>query len=356
MRFKKIGVLTSGGDAPGMNAVVRSVVRAANAAGVETLGIYEGYQGLMDGNMKKLTNEDVANIIGQSGTMLYTARAVEFKEESGMLKALENCKKFGIDGIVAIGGDGTFRGATDLSLHGIPTIGITGTIDNDITATDYTIGFDTAMNSTIECVEKLRNTSESHARCSVVEVMGREAGYIALQTGIAVGACGIVIPEVEFDEEALMKRMTEQRKRGQRSFIIMVSEGVKDSEGKPFGEGLANRIEKKIGIESRFCRLSHIIRGGMPTLKDRLYASLMGERAVELLLEGRSDLVVCERNGDIVTMDINFALTLDKMYKRKLKDGALDKFSVEQIAEMKALCELRHKEIKDMYNTFLTLA
>lgn len=356
MRFKKIGVLTSGGDAPGMNALVRSVVRAANKAGVETLGIYEGYQGLMDGNIKKLTPENVANIIGLGGTMLYTARALEFKEKSGMQKALDNCKKFGIDGIVAIGGDGTFRGATDLSAHGIPTIGLTGTIDNDITATDYTTGFDTAMNAAIECIERLRDTSESHARCSVIEVMGREAGYIALQVGIAVGACGVAIPEVSFDEAALMENIKAQRQRGQRSFIVLVSEGVKDENGKHIGEGLTKRIEAQLGVESRFVRLAHIIRGGAPSLKDRLSASLMGEKAVELLLEGKSDVVVCERENEITTMDIAFALTLDRMYKGKLKDGELGKFTDEQVAEMRRLCEIRRKEICDMYALFLKMS
>lgn len=355
MDFKKIGVLTSGGDAPGMNAVVRAVTRAANAAGVETVGIYEGYQGLMDGNLVKLTASDVSNVMSKGGTMLYTARAVEFKEESGMQKALKTCKEHHIDGIIAIGGDGTFRGATDLSAHGIPTIGLTGTIDNDITATDYTVGFDTAMNTVVECVDRLRDTCESHARCSVIEVMGRHAGYIALQAGIATGAIGIVISEVPFDEEAMINRIITSKAAGRRSFVVLVAEGVRDAEDKPYGEGLTKRIEAATGVESRFVRLAHIVRGGSPTLRDRLAASLMGEAAVKLLLEGKSNLVVCERNAKIVTFEINFALTLDKMYKNKLKPGDLDRFSATEIRDMEVLAELRRREILDMYNAALGL-
>ncbi len=355
MDFKKIGVLTSGGDAPGMNAVVRAVARAAIKAGVEPVGILEGYQGLMDGNIINISSGDVSNIISKGGTMLHTARAAEFKEPSGMEKALKVIKDNSIDGIIAIGGDGTFRGATDLAKHGIPTIGLTGTIDNDITATDYTVGFDTAMNAVIDCVDRLRDTSESHARCSVVEVMGRDAGYIALQAGIATGAIGIAIPEIEFDEEAMIHRIIKSKEEGRRSFVVMCSEGVKDPSYKYFGEGLARRIEQSTGVESRFCRLGHIIRGGNPTLRDRLTASLMGEAAVKLLLEGKSNLVVCERNAKIEAFEINFALTLDKMYKNKLKPGDLDRFSANEIHEMEGLAELRRREINDMYNAAITL-
>lgn len=355
MNFKKIGVLTSGGDAPGMNAVIRAVTRAASKAGVETVGIYEGYQGLMDGKLVKITTGDVSNIISKGGTMLYTARAAEFKEPSGMEKALKTCRDNHIDGIVAIGGDGTFRGATDLSMHGIPTIGLTGTIDNDIASTDYTVGFDTAMNAVLDCVDRLRDTCESHARCIVVEVMGRDAGYIALQAGIATGAIGIVIKEVPFDEEALIERILRSKGHGRRSYVVMVAEGVKDSEGKPYGEGLTRRIEARTGVESRFNRLAHIIRGGSPTLRDRLAASMAGEAAVKLLLEGKSNLVVCERDSKIVTYEIRFALTLDKMYKDKLKPGDLDGFSHSEIIEMEKLAEMRRQEIRDMYAAALTL-
>ncbi len=355
MNFRKIGVLTSGGDAPGMNAVIRAVARAAIKAGVETVGILEGYQGLMDGNIVSLTSGDVSGMISKGGTLLHTARATEFKEPSGMAKALKTIKDNNIDGIVAIGGDGTFRGATDLAAHGIPTIGLTGTIDNDITATDYTVGFDTAMNAVIDCVDRLRDTSESHARCSVVEVMGRDAGYIALQTGIATGAIGIAIPEIEFDEAAMIERIIKSKAEGRRSFVVVCSEGVKDENYKYFGEGLARRIEAATGVESRFCRLGHIIRGGNPTLRDRLTASLMGEAAVKLLLDGKSNLVVCERDSQIVTYEINFALTLDRMYKNKLKPGDLEKFSHTEIMEMEKLAEMRRQEMRDMYNAALTI-
>ena len=355
MEFKRIGVLTSGGDAPGMNAVIRAITRAANAAGVETIGFFEGYQGLMDGNYTHLSGSDVSNVISKGGTMLYTARATEFKEPAGMEKALKTCKELGIDGIIAIGGDGTFRGATDLSAHGVPTIGLTGTIDNDITATDYTVGFDTAMNSVLDCVDKLRDTCESHARCSVVEVMGRDAGYIALQAGIAAGAIGIVIKEFPFDEDAMIQRIIKSKAEGRRSFVVMVSEGVKDANGKPYGEDLAKRIEALTEVETRFVRLAHIIRGGAPTLRDRLAASMMGSAAVKLLLEGKSNLVVCERNAEIVTYEINFALTVDKMYKNKLKPGDLDRFAASDIHEMEILAELRRKEMLDMYNAAMSL-
>ena len=353
--LKKIGVLTSGGDAPGMNAAIRAITRSALDNGIEVMGIIGGYSGLLNDKMIPLTSSSVSNIIAQGGTVLYSDRCLDFKTPEGMAKAIATCKKHNIDAIVAIGGDGTFRGATDLSAHGIPTIGLTGTIDNDITATDYTVGFDTAMNTVVECVDRLRDTCESHARCSVIEVMGRHAGYIALQAGIATGAIGIVIGEVPFDEESMIKRIISSKDAGRRSFVVLVAEGVQDADGKPFGEGLTKRIEAATGVESRFVRLAHIVRGGSPTLRDRLAASLMGEAAVKLLLEGKSNLVVCERNAKIVTFEINFALTLDKMYKNKLKPGDLDRFSATEIREMEVLAELRRREILDMYNAALGL-
>lgn len=356
MKFKKIGVLTSGGDAPGMNAAVRAVVNAANSAGVKTVGFKEGYQGLMDDEKITLTNESVANLVGVSGTALYTARALGFKTESGMEKAIEVCKRNGIDGLVVIGGDGTFRGANDLSSRGIHTIGIPGTIDNDITATDYTIGFDTAMNSAISSIEMLRNTSESHARCSVVELMGRGAGHIAIRVAIAVGAFGVLIPEAEFDEASLIERMRRARENGQRSFIIVVSEGVKATMGEDIGERLSERIEDKTGIETRFARLAHVIRGGLPTLRDRLTASLMGEAAVKLLLEGKSNLVVCERNSEIVSFNINYALAMDRMYKNSLRKGDLDPFTEDQIKKMREFTEMRQREIAGLYQSFVKMA
>ena len=349
MEFKKIGVLTSGGDAPGMNAVVRAVGRAASKAGVSTVGIMEGYQGLMDGGEKNIINlstGDVSNVIAKGGTMLYSARAVDFKTEEGMQKALKTIKDNGIDGIVAIGGDGTFRGATKLTLNGVPCIGIPATIDNDITSTENTIGFDTAMNTVIDLVDKLRDTCESHARCSVIEVMGRGAGDIALSSAIASGASGVVIPEVPFDENELIERIERARALGKRNFLVLVSEGV----GSEYGPILTEKIEKKTGVESRFARLAHIVRGGTPTLRDRVMASMMGAYAVEKLLAGESNLVVCEKVGKVEGIDINFALKLDGMYKGTLEDGDLDEFTAEDIKIMKYLANKRREDILELYD------
>ncbi len=336
--FKRIGVLTSGGDAPGMNAAVRAVVRTALSHGVEVMGIYRGYSGLIDGDIKPLEFRDVSNIINKGGTILYSDRCPEFKTPEGMAKAVETCKKFGIDGIIAIGGDGTFRGATDLTAHGIPCIGLPGTIDNDITSTDNTIGFDTAMNTVIELVDKLRDTCESHARCNVVEVMGRGAGDIALHTGIASGATAVVIPEFHFDSNVLVDQINMAKKLGKRNFIVIVSEGV----GSEVGPALAKKIEEGTGVETKFARFAHIVRGGNPNLKDRVLACTMGAIAVEELLKGNSNLVMCEKKGKIVAVDINYALILDRMYKDKLKDGDLDPFTEEEIERMKA--EIREKQ------------
>ena len=329
--FKKIGVLTSGGDAPGMNAAVRAVVRTALAHGVEVVGIYRGYSGLIDGDIKPMVPRDVSNIINKGGTMLYSDRCPKFKTPEGMNEAITTCRDYGIDGIVCIGGDGTFRGATDLTAHGIPCIGIPATIDNDIASTDNTIGYDTAKNTIIELVDKLRDTCESHARCNVVEVMGRGAGDIALETGIASGATATVIPEIPFDEDEAIENMIKARNLGKRNFIVIVSEGV----GSEFGPAFAKRIEEKTGIETKFARLAHVVRGGSPSLKDRVLASAMGVSAVEELLRGKSNIVMCERKGQIVSTDINYALILDRMYKNKLKDGDLDNFTEEEINRMK---------------------
>ena len=224
--FRRIGVLTSGGDAPGMNAAIRAVTRYALAGGVEVFGVYEGYKGLMEGNMRLFNERDVSNIISRGGTTLYSARCDEFRTEEGLQKAIKTCRDNNIDGIVAIGGDGTFRGATDLSARGLPCIGIPGTIDNDITATEYTIGCDTAMNTTLEMVDRLRDTCESHARCNVIEVMGRNAGYIPLHAGLAVGASAILIPEIRFDEEEVIQKLLVSKEYGKRNFIILISEGL----------------------------------------------------------------------------------------------------------------------------------
>lgn len=351
-KFKRIGVLTSGGDAPGMNAAVRSVVLSALAKGVEVVGIYKGYTGLISGEVKTLSASDVNGRIDDSGTLLYSDRCPEFKTEEGMAKAVDTCKKLGIDGIVAIGGDGTFRGATDLSIRGIPTIGIPGTIDNDITSTDYSIGFDTAMNTTMRMIDNLRDTCESHARCDVIEAMGRNAGWIALQCGISTGAVAIAIGEVEFDADAAIERIKKLRAQGQRSFIVVVSETF----GAEFSEGFAKRIEAETGVETKFARFAHIVRGGSPTLRDRLTATKMGKYAVDLLLDGKSDLVVCEKGGKIVPTEIKFALIVDRMFKNKLKDGDLDKFTAEEIELMKQICAQKQAAFDDMMNTAILLA
>ena len=350
-KFRKIGILTSGGDAPGMNAAVKSVACSALSRGVEVVGIVGGYAGLINEDLRPLTKQDVAGIISQGGTALYSARCKEFMYEEGMQKAIATCKKHNIDGIVAIGGDGTFRGATDLSIRGIPCIGIPGTIDNDVTASDYTIGYDTAMNTVVELGDKLRDTSESHARCIVIEVMGRDAGYIALETGMALNAIGVALIEVPFDKEALYKRMIEMRKMGQKSFVVVVAEGL----GSAFGEALEKEIPENTGIETRFVRPAHIVRGGVPTLRDRVLGSTMGDKAVDLLLQGKSDLVICSRKNEITSMDIRYALIVDRMFKNKLKDGDLDAFSDKEIESMKALCEERRAYFKDMYDIINTI-
>ena len=299
--FKRIGVLTSGGDAPGMNAAVRAITRKALEQGVEVMGILGGYSGLLEDKVIPMTPTSVSNIINRGGTFLYSDRCLEFKTEAGMQKAIATCKKYGIEGIVAVGGDGTFRGATDLALRGIPTIGVTGTIDNDITATDYTVGFDTAMNTVLDAADKLRDTCESHARCNVLEVMGRDCGLIALEGGIAAGAIAIAIPEVPFDEKAAIEDIKKAKANGKRSMLVLVSEGVfetlPDGTKVPYGELLRKRIEAETGIETKFARMAHIVRGGSPSLRDRLTATKMGVKAVELLLEGKSNLVVIEEDG-----------------------------------------------------------
>ena len=347
-KFKKIGILTSGGDAPGMNAAIRAVTRTALAHNVEVYGIYRGYSGLIGGDIKQFSIRDVSNIVNRGGTMLYSDRCPEFKTEEGMRRAVDTCHRFGIDGIVAIGGDGTFRGATDLTKHGIPCVGLPGTIDNDITSTDNTIGFDTAMNTVVEMVDRLRDTCESHARCNVVEVMGRGAGDIALQAGIATGATAVVIPEFPLESnESIIKKIKDSKRLGKRNFIVIVSEGL----GHDFGPALTEQIERETGVETRFACLAHVVRGGSPTLRDRVLASIMGEFAVKELLEGRSDIVVCERNNQIVSTNIRYSLILDRMYKNKLKDGDLDDFSAEEIAEMKAFCEEKTRDMRALYNT-----
>lgn len=345
-QFRRIGVLTSGGDAPGMNAAVRAVTRTALERGVEVMAIYRGYSGLIDGDVRPLGVRDVSNIINKGGTVLYSDRCPEFKTPEGMARALETCKKFEIDGIVAIGGDGTFRGATDLTAHGVPCIGIPATIDNDITSTDYTIGFDTAMNTVVEIIDKLRDTCESHARCNVVEVMGRGAGDIALNTAIAAGATSVVVPEFPHDDEAICNKIKKAKSLGKRNFIVVVSEGV----GSEYAPALAKKIDAQTGVETKFARLAHIVRGGNPNLRDRVMASRMGVRAVEELLLGNSNLVICVKKDEITTTDINYALKLDKKYKGTLKEGELDAFSAEALAKMDADIAERQAAMLSLYS------
>ena len=348
-KFRKIGILTSGGDAPGMNAAVRAVARKALAEGIEVVGIFEGYSGLINGNLRPLDSRAVSNIITTGGTILYSSRCPEFKTEEGMAKAIQTCKDNEIDAIVALGGDGTFRGATDLTNHGIPSVGIPCTIDNDITATEYTIGFDTAMNTVVDMIGALRETCESHARCNIIEVMGRHCGMIALYAGIASGAVVIAIPEVPFDEERAIERFRHAREIGKRGMIGVFAEGMSLNNDHAYSEAFVKKLEEETGIETKFARCGHIVRGGSPTLRDRLTASQMGAYAVSCLLEGKSNVVVCVQNGRLTSADINYALTLDRMYKGTLKDGDLEKFSADQIDQMKAICADRHANMERLY-------
>ncbi|MGN0570209.1 MAG: 6-phosphofructokinase [Candidatus Fimenecus sp.] len=305
--MKTIGVLTSGGDAPGMNAAIRAVVRAGCENGMRVMGIRRGYNGLMQGDMYEMNLRSVSNIINRGGTVLYSARSPEFKTEEGLQKALNVAKEVGMEGIVVIGGDGSFRGAKDLSERGLPCVGVPGTIDNDIACCDYTIGYDTAMNTVLAMVDRLRDTTESHDRCSVVEVMGRRAGYIALNAGIACGATSILIPEVEYDfQRDVIDRMIRTQKTGKKHFIIIVAEGIGGV------EEMAKRIQAETGVESRATILGHVQRGGVPTVRDRVTASLMGYNAVELLKEGIGNRVVAMQKDEIVDFDIFEALNMKK--------------------------------------------
>ena len=313
--MKRIGVLTSGGDAPGMNAAVRSVVRTACENNMEVVGILRGYSGLINGDLVEMNIRSVSDIIHRGGTILYSARCLEFKTEEGIQKGIDTCKKNNIDGIVVIGGDGSFRGARDLSLRGIPCIGVPGTIDNDIACTDYTIGYDTCLNTIMDMVDRVRDTTESHDRCSVIEVMGRKAGFLALNAGIAVGATTILVPEFDYDiERDVIERMRRTQKTGKRHFIIVVAEGIGGV------EQLARKIENDTGVESRAVILGHVQRGGAPTCKDRVVGSQMGNRAVKLLQQGIGNRVVGMKNEKIFDMDIYEALSMTKTLDRELFD------------------------------------
>lgn len=305
--IRTIGVLTSGGDAPGMNAAIRAVVRTARSKGLHVRGIRRGYAGLLEEDIIRLDAGDVSDIIQRGGTILQTARSKEMMTEEGPRKAAAVCKKYDIDGLVVIGGDGSFRGAQKIASYGVNTIGLPGTIDLDIACTEYTIGFDTAVNTAMEAIDKIRDTSTSHQRCSIVEVMGRDAGYLALWCGIANGAERILMPEEhDYDEEKIIEDIIKNRKRGKKNYIIINAEGIGDS------MNMAKRIEERTGMETRATILGHMQRGGSPTCKDRVYASIMGSMAVDLLMEGKTNRVVGYKHGEYIDFDIDEALAMTK--------------------------------------------
>ena len=304
---RRIGVLTSGGDAPGMNAAVRSVVRAAIFRGIEVVGIRRGWNGLINGDIVRLDEKSVAHIINRGGTILYTARSEEFRTPEGQQRAVNTCKLLGLDGIVAIGGDGTFRGALALSQHGISVVGIPGTIDNDIACTNYCIGFDTAANTAIECIDRLRDTMQSHERCSVVEVMGRNAGHLALYVGLAVGATAVLVPEQQEDfQKEIIEKIRNARLNGFTHYMVVVAEGA----GSAYD--VAKKIKEEICIEPRVTVLGHIQRGGTPTARDRVTATRMGYRAVDILASGGTNRVICINDGRMCDIDIEEGLALRK--------------------------------------------
>ncbi|MBE5876418.1 MAG: 6-phosphofructokinase [Lachnospiraceae bacterium] len=305
--IKTIGVLTSGGDAPGMNAAIRAVVRKAISNGVKVKGIKKGYLGLLNEEIVDMERKSVSDIIQTGGTILGTARCLEFKEPEVQARGAEICRKHGIDGLVVIGGDGSYRGAQALARNGINTVGIPGTIDLDIACTEYTIGFDTAINTAMEAIDKVRDTSSSHERCSIIEVMGRDAGYIALWTGVANGAEDILLPEkYDYNEQAIINNIIENRKRGKTHHIIINAEGIGHS------TSMAKRIEAATGIETRATILGYLQRGGHPTCKDRFYASIMGAYAADILCQGKSNRVVAYTKGEFVDFDIEEALCMKK--------------------------------------------
>ena len=307
---KRIGILTSGGDAPGMNAAVRAVVRTALGKGIECVGIRRGWNGLINSDFFPMDSDSVSHILDRGGTILFTARSEEFINEGGRKKAVATCKLLGLDGIVAIGGDGTFRGALELSRMGIPVVGIPATIDNDIGCSNYTIGFDTACNTAIECIDKLRDTMQSHERCSVVEVMGRHAGYLALYVGIAVGATAVLIPERPVDfEQDVVENIRRARLAGSTHYMVVVAEGA----GSAFE--FAKRIHEEVGIDPRVTVLGHIQRGGSPSARDRETASRMGYEAVQCLAQGHGNRIIATRDGRIVDLDMEEALAMTKEFQ-----------------------------------------
>lgn len=306
-KIETIGVLTSGGDAPGMNAAIRAVVRKALSQGIKVKGINQGYRGLLNEEIRDLNARDVSDTISKGGTILYTARCSEFRTSEGQDKGAEICRKHGIDGLVVIGGDGSFAGAQQLAARGINTIGVPGTIDLDIACSEYTIGFDTAVNTAMDAIDKVRDTSTSHERCSIIEVMGRNAGYIALWCGIANGAEDILLPETyDYDEQVLINNIINNRKRGKKHHIIINAEGIGHS------TSMARRIEAATGVETRATILGHMQRGGSPTCRDRVYATVMGAYAADLLVQGKTNRVVAYRGGEYVDFDIDDALKMQK--------------------------------------------
>ena len=313
MGAKSIAVLTSGGDAPGMNAAVRAVVRTGLNFGMKVYGVMRGYNGLLTGDLKEMNMRSVSDIMQHGGTALYTARSPEFNTPAGVEKAANMCREKSIEGVVVIGGDGSFRGARDLTNAGINCIGVPGTIDNDIACTDYTIGYDTALNTAMEMIDRIRDTTESHDRCSVVEVMGRRCGDIALNTGVAVGALTTLVPEIPYDfHRDVLDRIRLAQSTGKRHYIIVVAEGVGNT------EELAQRIQRHTGIETRATILGHVQRGGAPTLRDRVVASRMGYHAAELLFNGIGNRVVAMKGEQIVDFDITEALNMPRTFDEKM--------------------------------------
>ena len=309
-KIKRIGVLTSGGDAPGMNAAIRAVARTAAHYGIECVGVRRGYHGLIQGDVRPMKFEDSSDLSRRGGTVLYTARSEEFRTEEGQLKAVNNCKMFGLDSIIAIGGDGTFRGLQALSDRGIAVVGIPGTIDNDIPCSDYTIGYDTACNTALDAIDRLRDTMKSHERCSVVEVMGRHAGHLALYVGLGCGATSILVPEYEADfEKEVLEPIRRSRLQGRTHFMIVVAEGYGSA------SDVAVRIEDALAIDTRVTILGHVQRGGSPTARDRVAAGYMGYYAVRVLAEGKTNRLICRRGNNYLDVDINEGLSQSKPLK-----------------------------------------
>ena len=305
--IKTIGVLTSGGDAPGMNAAVRAIVRAGISKGYRMMGIQRGYNGLINGEVYEMNVRSVSEIIHRGGTILYTARCLEFKTKEGQAKGLARCKELGIDALVVIGGDGSFMGARALANQGIPCIGLPGTIDNDIASTEYTIGFDTAANTAVECIDRLRDTMQSHERCAVVEVMGRRAGYLALYVAMAVGATAVLVPEVPYDfDTQVVEKIRRARLAGKTNFMIVVAEGAASA------VDVGRQIQEELALDPRVTILGHIQRGGSPTAKDRVMATRMGYEAVRILAEGKTNRVICTKDDQIIDLDIDEGLAMKK--------------------------------------------